>query len=30
MSGIYQNLDFNFTKKQFIKCYKAGDFRRLQ
>ena len=26
MPGIYQNIDFNSTKKQFIRCYKAGGF----
>ena len=26
MPGIYQNLDFNSTKKHFIKCCKAGGF----
>ena len=26
MPESYQNLDFNITWKQFIKCYEAGDF----
>ena len=26
MPGIYQNLDFSITQKQFIKCYKVVDF----
>ena len=26
MPGAHHNLDFNLIQKQFMKCYKAGDF----